>query len=520
MLVTFVAVGNPVFAETESKITVTPIGTYETGVYDNAGAEIATYDHKTQRLFVTNDNSQRIDVLNITNPENISLEFFIDITPYGNFVNSIDVNNQIIAAAIEPEDTKELGSVVFFDVDGNYLNQVQVGYLPDMLVFTPLGDKILVANEGEPTSYCGNNVDPEGSISIIDISKGIENAIVNNIDFSQFNGQEEMLIEKGIRIFGPNSTVSQDLEPEYITILPDSQTAAITLQENNAIVTIDINSAQIIEILPLGYVDHKIKGNEIDVSDKDNAINIKNWPVKGLRQPDSIDSFIVQNDMFMITANEGDPRNYRCIVNYEDKEEEKVSDIRLDKKSFPDKEYLQQDDQLGRLKISLLEGDSDGDGDYDELFSFGSRSFSIWSIDGKLVFDSGSDFEKISASTNPDNFNSNHYYNEFDKRSNNRGPEPEGVIVERIGAKQIAFIGLERIGGIMMYDVTNPYHPEFLDYVNNRNFSVEGSEDLSGADDLGTEGLLFIPKYQSPTDTPLLTVVNEVSGTVTMYTIE
>ena len=224
--------------------------------------------------------------------------------------------------------------------------------------------------------------------------------------------------------------------------------------------------------------------------------------------------------MFMITANEGDPRNYECIVNYEDKEEDKVSDIRLDKKSFPDWKSLQKDDQLGRLKISLIEGDKDGDGDYDELFSFGSRSFSIWTVNGELIFDSGSDFEKISASMYPDNFNSNHYYNEFDKRSNNRGPEPEGVIVERFEDKLLAFIGLERIGGFMIYDVTNPYHPEFVDYINNRNFSVEGAEDLAGAGDLGTEGLLFIPDYQSPTNQSLLVVVNEVSGTVTTYAIE
>ncbi len=515
-----IAFENVSFAETDSGITVTPLGTYKTGVYDNAGAEIATYDPYTKRLFVTNDDSQAIDVLNISSPENPLLEFSIDIKPYGNVVNSIDIKKQIIAAAIEPNSKADLGSVIFFGVDGDYLNQIQVGHLPDMLVFTPVGDKILVANEGEPISYCNGKLDPEGSISIIDISQGVDNPTVITVDFSRFNGQEEELREKGIRIFGPNSTVAQDLEPEYITILPDSQTAAITLQENNAVAILDINSAQITELLPLGYVDHDMMGNGMDASDEDDKINIANWPVKGLRQPDSIDSFIVKNDMFLITANEGDPRNYDCIIGYEDMEEEKVSDIRLDSESFPDKNMLQKDENLGRLKISLLEGDTDNDGDYDELYSFGSRSFSIWTIDGQLIFDSGDDFERIIADKFPDNFNANHYYNEFDKRSNNRGPEPEGVIVERIGSKQLAFVGLERMGGMMVYDVTNPYSPEFLDYTNNRDFSVKPDEDLSGAGDLGPEGLLFIPKYHSPIDQPLLVVTNEVSGTTTIYKIE
>ncbi len=402
------------------------------------------------------------------------------------------------------------------------MNGVQVGFLPDMLTFTPVGDKILVANEGEPKSYCNDSQnDPEGSISIIDISNNkIQNPIVTAIGFDQFNGQEEKLQEKGIRIFGPGATSAQDLEPEYITILPDGKTAAISLQENNAVAILDIDSAQITELLPMGYVDHSILKNKIDASDEDGKINISNWPVKGMRQPDGIDSFVVNNDIFLITANEGDPRNYGCIVNYEDTEEEKVSDILLDSDSFPDKHILQKDENLGRLKVSLLEGDTDNDGDYDELFTFGSRSFSIWTVDGQLGYDSGDDFEQIIASKFPDNFNANHYYNEFDKRSNNRGPEPEGVIVERIGAKQFAFIGLERMGGMMIYDVTNPYNPEFVDYINNRNFAVDPSKELSGAGDLGPEELLFIPKYHSAIDNPLLVVANEVSGTITIYKIE
>ena len=172
------------------------------------------------------------------------------------------------------------------------------------------------------------------------------------------------------------------------------------------------------------------------------------------------------------------------------------------------------------MKISLLEGDVDNDGDYDELFSFGSRSFSIWTDDGVLIFDSADDFEQITASMFPDNFNANHYYNEFDKRSNNRGPEPESIIVEKIDTQHFAFIGLERIGGMMIYDVTNPFSPKFVSYVNNRNFSADPSKELSQAGDLGPEGMLFIPKPHSPINYSLVVIANEVSGTTTIYKIE
>ena len=505
------------FAEEKNSITLTPLGTYESGVLNNGGAEMTSYDHNTKRLFVTNDGTRSIDVLSIYNPEKPLLEFSIDITPYGYQINSIDIHKKIIAAAVEPKTKNEPGKVVFFDTDGNYLNHVRVGFLPDMVTFTPLGDKILVANEGEPISYCTIKNDPEGSISIIDISQGIRNPVVSTADFSKFNGQEEELRKKGIRISNAMGTVAQDMEPEYITILPDHKTAVITLQENNALAVLDIDSAQITDLIPLGYLDHSITGNEVDVSDKDGTINIANWPVKGLRQPDGIDSFVSGNDVFLITANEGDPRKYNCMMSYKNGDI-RVSDVKLDAQSFPDKYSLQKEEHLGRLQISATDGDYDDDGDYDELFSFGTRSFSIMTLDGKVIFDSGSDFERILASEFPDNFNANHFDDEFDKRSDNRGIEPEGIIVEKIGTKQFAFIGLERMSGIMVYDVTDPFDPEFVEYASNRDFS-SNSTNLSRQGDLGPEGILFIPRHQSPINNPLLVVANEISGTTSIYKI-
>ena len=88
-----------------------------------------------------------------------------------------------------------------------------------------------------------------------------------------------------------------------------------------------------------------------------------------------------------------------------------------------------------------------------------------------------------------------------------------------IGEKTFAFIGLERMGGIMVYDVTDPAAPVFVDYYNSRSdWSTEDVESVAGsAGDLGPEGLKFVPAAQSPNGQPLLIVGNEVSGTTSVY---
>jgi hypothetical protein len=65
-------------------------------------------------------------------------------------------------------------------------------------------------------------------------------------------------------------------------------------------------------------------------------------------------------------------------------------------------------------------------------------------------------------------FNAGHDDPTFDSRSDNKGPEPEGVALGRLGAKTFAFVGLERIGGVIVYDVTTPATPTFVTYVNTR----------------------------------------------------
>ena len=150
-------------------------------------------------------------------------------------------------------------------------------------------------------------------------------------------------------------------------------------------------------------------------------------------------------------------------------------------------------------------------------FSLSARSFSIWTERGEQVYGSGDDFEQITAQAYPSFFNASNTNNTFDDRSDNKGPEPEGVTVGKAYGRNYAFIGLERIGGVMVYEVTNPRAPEFIQYINNRNFLAPTNSPAAG--DLGPEGLHFISDEDSPTGTPLLVVANEISGTTTVYEV-
>lgn len=885
---------------TVESIELSVLGTYETGVYNEGAAEIPAYDPVTQRLFVVNANSATVDILDASDPNNLSLIQSIDIPALGpNFgaANSVAVKNGIVAVAVENANKQEAGSVVFFDTDGNDLNQVAVGALPDMLTFSPDGTKVLVANEGEPND--DYTLDPEGSVSIIDISNGVANATVTTADFQAFNDRQDELIASGVRIFGPNATVAQDVEPEYITVSSDSTTAFISLQENNAIARLDIAAGEITDIFPLGYKDHRAElsletytfdvaslpslgtvgdrtiplsgfsalyfegvdkatgnlkfitvsdrgpdggrdeagnlifllpdfqpsltrfelaptgeielteriglkrsdgtplsglpnlsgedpdlpavdpegnplepdplgidaegvvvasdgtfwvvdeyrpsiyhfqadgtlierfvpqglpaevgtpalpedyaqrrpnrgfeavayedgklyafvqsplnnptssatatirilefdtatktttgeylyiqedvgnaaddpsdkigdavslgngqflvverdsgfgstsqktvfrinlneatnlqtlpgtvleagetfdsltpeqlaakeiqpvpkeiyadltalgydftdkpeglalidantiavlndndfganpnipiglgiirnlnaNNGLDASDRDGGINIGNEPILGMYQPDAIALYEANGQTFIVTANEGDARDYDGFS-----EEVRVQDLTLSPEAFPDATALQLDSALGRLRVTNTLGDLNDDGQYEELYAFGGRSFSIFQVTAtglELVFDSGDDFEQITAELIPDYFNSDNSENDsFDSRSDDKGPEPEGLVLGTVGDRTFAFIGLERVGGIMTYDITNPFNPLFVKYITNRDFT--GDAEAGTAGDLGPEGLIFIPGSDSPIANPLLAVANEISGTTTLFEV-
>ncbi|QUY36442.1 choice-of-anchor I family protein [Acinetobacter junii] len=554
---------------TPETIKLSVLGHYKTNIFAESAAEIPAYDAASKRLFVVNAQKGLVDVLDASKPEQPVHIAELSARDYlaDSEVNSVAVQNGIVAIAVQAKNKTDAGLVVFFNAkDLSFMSKVAVGSLPDMLTFSPNGKTVLVANEAEPND--DYSIDPEGSVSIIDI-QDIKQPKASIADFRAWNSQKADLMAKGVRIFGPNATVAQDLEPEYITISGDSKTAWVTLQENNAIARIDIAQQKVTDIYPLGYKDHGVMGNELDVSDRDSKIDIKTWTgLVGMYQPDSIANYQVNGQTYLVTANEGDSREWL-------KDEDAyfagnlaqgyVENIRM-KHLFNSKGFnaegdypahlqkiangvkgaklnpvtfaycgatateagdCRKDGNLGRLNIAWNMGyqtnadgspklDANGRLIYDKLYAYGARSFSIWNTQGQLVWDSGSEFEKKISELFPNYFNTDHEAVSLDDRSDNKGPEPEGITLGTIGAKTFAFIGLERMSGVMVYDITTPMQPKFVEYFTTRNF-VETDSAKQG--DLGPEGLIFIAAKDSPNGKPLLVVGNEVSGSTAIYQV-
>jgi hypothetical protein len=578
---------------TPASLKLERIGAYSAGEFAVSAAEITAFDPASKRAFVVNARAGAVDVLDLRDPTKPALLGRIDATAIlaNSVINSVAVRAGLVAVAIEAPVKTDPGRMALYRAsDLKLLSHVAVGAQPDMVMFTPDGKYVLSANEGEPSD--DYQIDPEGSVSVIDVADSAAPA-VRTAGFASFVGQEAALRAKGVRIYGPGANAAQDFEPEYIAVSGDSKTAWVTLQENNAFAKIDIASATVTDVLALGYKDHGLARNGLDVSDADQAINIRAWPgVRGLYLPDSVASYSAGGKTYLVSANEGDARawgetNPAYFAGNASKgfvEEFRVKHL-VNKKGWSgragddlppqldalaaggllnpatfgycgaiagDPGLCRDDAQLGRLNISWTigyrqdangqpvkfnaSGVQDAGGDrlmYDALYSFGARSFSIWSDSGALVWDSGAEIEqflasadcKLGKSRNIDcktYFNSNHEEgNAFDNRSDNKGPEPEGVTVGKIGNKTFAFIGLERIGGVLVYDITDPSQPFRVDYLNPREdwTTANPATVLGTVGDLGPEGLAFIPAAQSPNGKPLLLVGNEVSGTTAVLQI-
>lgn len=498
------------------------IGTYEGGAL--GAAEITAYDAASKRLFVVNGANGTVDVLDLSTPRAPVKIGTIDVSALGASVNSVAVHDGLVALAIQAPAKTDPGVVAFYNAATlQRTASVQVGALPDMLTFTPDGLRVIVANEGEPNSYNQvDSVDPEGSVSVITVNRGGTPSVAT-AHFRAFNGQEDALRAQGIRIYGPNASAAQDLEPEYITVSADGSTAYVTLQENNAVAIVDIARATVSAIKPLGYKDHSLAGMGMDVSDEDGgsntnsgtpAIKIAPVRVKGMYLPDAIASYTSGGKTYLVTANEGDARADWPGFNEETRVRAFCS-AGLDPSVFADAANQILDSNLGRLRItSTPNGGSTGknaSGQCAELYSFGGRSFSIWDASTvSRVYDSGDQMEQRTQALANANFNASHDNNTLDGRSTAKGPEPEGVVLGSFGSKTFAFVGLERIGGVMVYDITNPAAASFVTYLNTRS-------GLTG--DRGPEGLALIPAAKSPNGKPLLIVGNEISGSTTVMQI-
>ncbi|MDZ4710579.1 MAG: choice-of-anchor I family protein [Saprospiraceae bacterium] len=473
-------------ATSSESINFTLAGSIDLG--PTGAAEISAYDPGTKKLFVVNNtnNNNRIDVLDLSNPSSPELLTSISIGRFGGLVNSVSVSEGKLAAGIEASDKVSAGKVVVFNTTTHdVIRELSVGSLPDMVTFTPDGLYILCANEGEPNP--DYSIDPPGTISIIDI---MQDYTVTTLGFDHFNNTQYQLEARGLRVFGPNATLAQDIEPEHIAVSSNSRTAWVTLQENNAIAQINILAKTITQIFPLGFKNHNLPINAIDPSDQNGGALLSNYPVRGMYEPDGIAVLDYNGNPFLFTANEGDSREYNTYV-------ENIrfgnSNYKLDPAAFPLGTQLKSNNILGRLNVSQAIGDVDNDGDFDQAYTHGARSFTIWNgRNGARIFDSHDDLDRraIAAGKYPDG------------RSDDKSIEPEAVVIGKVGDVNLLFVGMERANAVAVYDITDPLNPVYLQWL------VTAQ---------APEGIVFVPADQSPTGKSLLIVSCEGDGVVMVF---
>lgn len=491
------------------------LGSASTGTPPGPGAEIAAYDPRSFRVFSVNPTLSTVDVLDISDP---TAPAVVESWSVPGVPNSVAVGRGTVAIAVAAPVRTDPGVVQFRRAStGQLLSQVTVGAQPDMVVFSPNGRYLLVANEGEPSD--DYTIDPVGSVSIVRVRDAAQ-LTQADVRTAEFSAATPLVNPESIRVYGPGASLAQDLEPEYITVSHDSKKAWVTLQENNAMAVLDLDCGKFERVRGLGFKDWNAPGNRFDASDRDGpgntpAINLQPWPVRGMFQPDGVASYRAKGRTWLVTANEGDARAYPGFSE-EVRARDLVTSGKLDPTS-PAFAAAGSNAQLGRLRVTSATGDTNADGLIDTLFAYGARSFSIWADNAQLVYDSGAVLEEQMATLLPAAFNSTNDANgSFDTRSDDKGPEPESVTVHRLFGRNYAFIGLERIGGVIAYDVTEPTAPMFSGYVNHRDFAAT---DIALAGDLGPEGVVVIPADESPTGEPLLMLSNEISVTTSLFRI-
>ncbi|EZI39072.1 YSIRK-type signal peptide-containing protein [Staphylococcus haemolyticus] len=510
----------------QDQLNITHKGRYTSGAdFGNGGTEIVKYNPKNGYAYSVNGDKEALDIIDVKHPgKDGAINLVKRIYLQDNGIEAGDLTSvtvhpsgDYVAVSAPAVDKTKPGHVVFYGSNGDYINNVTVGSLPDMVTFSKDSKYLLVANEGEPSD--DYTVNPPGSVSVIDVTGGPANVTANNVRTAMFTKEHQ----EGIRALGPNAEDAYlNIEPEYIAVDSQSKYAYVTLQEVSAIAKVDIVKGQIVQVKGLPYKDHSLAQNAMDVSDEDGKSELRRVPVLGLLQPDGIDTYDYNGETYLLIANEGDSQDYEGYS--EEKRVKKLKDdIQLDARYYQGYTQAELDDmvdnglfddeQLGRLKVTTSHAFKDADGKYNALVSYGGRSFSILrASDLEMIYDSGSDIEQRVLDLLPERFNANYESADdikVDDRSDDKGPEAENVVVGKVGSHSYAFVGLERVGGIMIYDITNPNEPYFVKYL----------YDLDNKD-ISPEGITFESAEESPNGKPMLIASFELSGTTSAWELE
>ncbi|CAM3574987.1 choice-of-anchor I family protein [Paenibacillus lupini] len=511
----WLTIGQPI-QDLKDTLSISKIGSFSLGQTDADGgvAEIVKYNKDNNKFYLVNGSGSppSLEIIGLGNATgNLVTEKTVKVEElseeHGEFnygdLTSVDINTTTkrIAISVQDEDALMPGKIIVLDYDGNYVTEYDTGVQPDMIKSTEDGRYILTADEAEPREV---TKDAKGSVTIVDTVANTSTPVYfDNPDVIEDGVHIRGDVTQGTSEFpGKKEDADYDFEPEYIALSGDSKTAYVTLQENNAIAVVDIATRKVTAVKDLGFKDFNEVANALDIQ-SNSAIQLETVPFKGMYMPDGMASYTVNGKTYLFTANEGDASEFRENAS-------KVGAVKgnLDPNSAA-YNFLKDTTAYDKVEVAADMGN-------DGIYMYGGRSFSVWNAATMdQVYDSGNDFETITAKRQPNYFNVSNDATSMDSRSVKKGPEPEDIKVGKVGNKELAFIGLERTGGFMTYDVTDPEHPQFANYTNTRNYT--GSDILDT--DTGPEGIEFIPASASPTGQPLLLVAYEVGGKVGVYQI-
>lgn len=486
-------------------------GGFSTDSVDATGGslEIVTYNQKNGHAYAVSGKKQKIEVISVTSPSGtddiskfsgVVYDVKSDIEAwqgesstllYGDMTSvSVSPDGEHLAVAIQHKEYDKNGIIVLYNcgADGSLSNPVmyEAGIQPDMVTFAD-NQTLLCADEGKPMDGYGEDAtDPEGTVTIVNIEKNE----YTHAGFESFTADE--LISKNVllgAVDGVPIEPAKDLEPEYITVSPDGTKAFVTLQEANAVATLDLATKKFTRIDSVGFEDYA--NVPVDLI-KDGVYKPACYKdLLGARMPDGIASYKTNGKTYLVTANQGDDRSYGAYSNAMT-----TTVVTTNEKSSTDVIAMDSSKVLGipSGKTALS----------------GGRSFTIFEVTSnglKEVYDSGADFESITAKANPQHFNCSKNDVTQESASAKSGPAPENVTVTEIDGRMYAMVALEGTGGIMAYDITKPEYSMNVNYICTRDYSSAIAGDVS------PEGLCVA----NVDGKPILLVAYEVSGTLTAY---
>ena len=528
-----------------SPLNLTQIARYTSGQFNVDGGvmEIVAYNRANSFAYAINGQSGLLAAISLENlaagssvarlsGTDIDVKALVEAADssfrYGDMTSvAVSPDSATLAAALQAEGYNDAGRVALFtcNSDGTLTLKglVETGVQPDMVTFAD-NDTVLTADEGEPREGYGAGIaDPKGSVTVVDVA-ALTSEVVG---FDAFDTRRDELAASGV-VLKKGAAPSADLEPEYIAV--SGGKAYITLQENNAIAVLDLASRTFDGIYSAGFEDYGV--TPIDIDKKDDAYAPKTYgSLMSIRMPDAIAAVQAEGKTYLVTANEGDAREWGdedLGTFYLNEDERDFGDEGV---TSPTGAITAENSGLTGKVVFFKSGDFDGL-DTGKDYLFGGRTFTIYEAGENGVteiFTSGDDFEALTAQYLPDYYNCSNDNAVVDDRSGKKGPEAESVTVGTVDGRTYAFVALERTGGVMVYDVTEPASAQYVNYINTRDFAsvVEGSEEYEDGEldkwvtggDVALEGLLFLDASVSPTGEALLLAACEVSGTVAVYQV-